>query len=155
MSPDMQVSPLVSRLWGRLFAIQDRLTQNAPQHAEAMRGQEFKEIRDRLGLSASWLADQYKIPLEEVSRWESVNKAVPEQFVEALVKLDLTTHAVIDNEIDRLQRTPIGQRTVTVYNDDADYHLAHPEAAPLPASWHRAVYSRVADDVEGILLGTR
>lgn len=149
---EQQISPLGSRLWGRFLALQDRLAQEEPQHAEAIRGLEFKEIRERLGLPISWLVQQYQLTPTEVDLWESSGAPVPPPFGEDLVKLDLTTQAVVDNETDRLQRTPVGQRTVTVYATDAAYHRAHPEAAPLPASWHRAVYTRVAVNVDGLRL---
>lgn len=155
MSPESQMSPLASRLWGRLASLQDQLAQKEPQHAEAIRGPEFKKVREQLCLPTNWLADQYAITPEEVSLWESRDEPVPASIGEALMKLALTTQAVVDNETDRLQRTPAGQRAVTLYNTDAVYHRAHPEAAPLPASWQRGVYSRVAESISGISFVTR
>lgn len=35
------------------------------------------------------------------------------------------------------------------YRSDADYHRAHPQAR-YPASWHRAVVARVAQEVPGL-----
>lgn len=155
MNTESHVSPLASRLWGRLLSLQDQLAQKEPQHAEAIRGPEFKKVRERLCLPTNWLADQYAITAGEVDRWEGRDEPVPALIGEALMKLALTTQAVVDNETDRLQRTPSGQRAVTIYNTDTAYHHAHPEAAPLPASWHRAVYSRVAESISGISFVTR
>ncbi|MDX3531181.1 hypothetical protein P1P75_33455 [Streptomyces sp. ID05-39B] len=38
---------------------------------------------------------------------------------------------------------------VITYRDDAEYLAAHPDAE-FPASWHRAVVARVAQEVPGL-----
>lgn len=152
MSPESQVSPLVSRLWGRLIGVQGRLAQVGPEQAERIYGVEFKALRTKLGLSVRWLADQYKLTAEEIAGWERDNALAPSSIGAELVKLALTTGALVENETDRLQRSPMSSRTVTVYATEAAYHRAHPEAAPLPTSWHQAVYARVAANVGGVRL---
>jgi hypothetical protein len=40
---------------------------------------------------------------------------------------------------------------VYVYRSDEEYHAAHPEV-PFPASWHRAVVARIAQEVPGLAI---
>lgn len=57
------------------------------------------------------------------------------------------TAAFVGAAVKRLLDVP--DSGVVTYRTDAEYHAAHPEIS-YPASWHRAVVARIAQEVPGL-----
>lgn len=112
-----------------------------------MSGAEFRCLRERLGLTTRWVADRLDVAERSVHRWESDDYPVPAGVAEEMLALSEETddvlNAVVDQHLDEAE--PI----VYTYRTDADFRAAQPQA-DWPASWHRALCARVADDVPGM-----
>ena len=93
----------------------------------------FKATREDLGLPVAWLARRWKVRRQSVDRWESGERSIPDTIARDLQSLDDYTAGIIDEMIDK------GDGTLTVPQGagDADDEM--------PASWHRMVAKRVAE----------
>lgn len=121
----------------------------APASAGAlpMSAAEFRCLRDWLGLTAQWLADHLEVSPRSVQRWDDGSSPVPAGVADELLRLSEVTYDVLDGLVEKLlDATDPG---VITYRSDADYHRHHPEV-DWPASWHRALCARLADEVPGL-----
>ncbi|MBF6216420.1 DUF1870 family protein [Nocardia farcinica] len=109
----------------------------------------FKVVREFLGLTTRWLADTLSVPERTVQRWDNGESPVPAWVRERIEEIEARTAAMVTAAIDHLndQRDP----AILTYRKDADYRAHHPEV-PWPASWHRAVVARVAQEVPGLAI---
>lgn len=114
---------------------------------ERMTDAEFKVVREHLGLTGDWLAEHLKVSPRTVRHWEAGKYPIPDGVRLALEDLDARTSEFVSAAIDKLMDIP--EPAVLTYRNDAEYHEAHPEI-PFPASWHRAVVARVAQEVPGL-----
>lgn len=116
----------------------------------SMSDAEFRCLRDWLGLTVAWLAGHLGVAERSVHRWEAGTQRVPEGVAAELLRLSEVTYGVVDGLVDALADTP--EPAVLTYRTDADYRRHHPEV-DWPASWHRAVCARLADEVPGLRIG--
>jgi hypothetical protein len=114
---------------------------------ERMTPAEFKVVREFLGLTGDWLAAHLKVSPRTVRHWEQGKYAIPDGVRLEIEKLEAHTGEVIGGIVEKLMDLP--DPGVITYRDDAEYQAAHPEAS-FPASWHRAVVARVAQEVPGL-----
>ena len=121
----------------------------APASAGAlpMSGAELRCLREWLGLTTRWLADHLGVAERSVHRWESGIREVPEGVAAEVLRLSEITYGVLNGLIDQLLDVP--EPGVYTYMSDADYRSHHPEQ-DWPASWHRALCARLADEVPGL-----
>lgn len=116
---------------------------------ERMTDAELRVIREHLGLSPEWLADHLDVSGRTVRHWEAGKYAIPDGVRLELEDLERRTGEFIDGLIPRLLDMP--EPGVLTYRTDAEYHAAHPDV-PFPASWHRAVVARLAQEVPGLAI---
>ena len=123
--------------------------EKAPAEAGAspMSGAELRCLREWLGLTTRWLADHLGVAERSVHRWESGIREVPEGVASEVLRLSEITYGVLNGLIDQLLDVP--EPGVYTYMSDADYRSHHPEQ-DWPASWHRALCARLADEVPGL-----
>ena len=123
--------------------------EKAPAEAGAllMSGAELRCLREWLGLTTRWLADHLGVAERSVHRWESGIREVPEGVAAEVLRLSEITYGVLNGLIDQLLDVP--EPGVYTYMSDADYRAHHPEQ-DWPASWHRALCARLADEVPGL-----
>ena len=123
--------------------------EKAPAEAGAspMSGAELRCLREWLGLTTRWLADHLGVAERSVHRWESGIREVPEGVAAEALRLSEITYGVLNGLIDQLLDVP--EPGVYTYMSDADYRSHHPEQ-DWPASWHRALCARLADEVPGL-----
>lgn len=116
---------------------------------ERMTDAEFKVVREYLGLTGDWLAEHLEVSPRTVRHWEAGKYAIPDGVRLALEDLEARTGAFIEGVVKQLMDMP--DPGVITYRSDAEYHAAHPEV-PFPASWHRAVVARVAQEVPALAI---
>lgn len=114
---------------------------------ERMTPAEFKVVREYLGLTGDWLAGHLGVSPRTVRHWEQGKYAIPDGVRLEIEKLERQTGEFVSGIIGKLMDLP--DAGVITYRDDAEYHAAHPES-PFPASWHRAVVARVAQEVPAL-----
>lgn len=114
---------------------------------ERMTPAEFKVVREFLGLTGDWLAAHLGVSPRTVRHWEQGKYAIPDGVRLAIEDLEAHTGQFVDGVVEQLMDLP--DPGAITYRDDAEYRAAHPDAE-FPASWHRAVVARVAQEVPGL-----
>lgn len=122
--------------------------------SSAITDAELRLLREYLGVSGEWLADQLSVAPRTVRRWEQGTAPIPaavaeevehlvheqEQFVDAILQSLPAEHATAD---------PVW---VVTYPTDAAYRDEHPDL-PWPAGWHRAAIARVMAQRSDVRIG--
>jgi hypothetical protein len=114
---------------------------------ERMTPAEFKVVRDFLGLTGDWVAAHLGVSSRTVRHWEQGKYPIPDGVRLELEDLEARTAGFVSGVIEKLMDIP--DPGVITYRSDEEYHAAHPDV-PFPASWHRAVTARVAQEVHGL-----
>lgn len=113
--------------------------------AALMSAAEFKVCRERLGLTASWVATQLGVYEKTISRWETGERVVSEEAANLLRLIHARTSRLIMKSIRKIKKPT----TLLTYRRDEDmvtFELFSDLdlVVPLPASWHRAMTGRIA-----------
>ncbi|MEZ7005850.1 helix-turn-helix domain-containing protein [Streptomyces sp. AD55] len=114
---------------------------------ERMTPAEFKVVREFLGLTGDWLAGYLEVSPRTVRHWEHGKYAIPDGVRLAIEDLEERTAQFVAGVVQQLMDLP--DPGVITYRDDEEYHADHPEIG-FPASWHRAVVARVAQEVPAL-----
>lgn len=114
---------------------------------ERMTDAEFKVVREFLGLTGDWLAEHLDVAPRTVRNWEQGKYPIPDGVRLAIEQLETQTGEFVGGVVEKLMDLP--DPGIITYRTDAEYHVAHPEA-PFPASWHRAVVARIAQEVPAL-----
>jgi hypothetical protein len=114
---------------------------------ERMTPAEFKVVREFLGLTGDWIAAYLDVSPRTVRHWEQGKYAIPDGIRLIIEGLEARTGAFVTQSVMKLMDLP--DPGVITYRDDAEYHAAHPDSE-FPASWHRAVVARIAQEVPGL-----
>lgn len=115
---------------------------------EIMTSAELRVVREWLGFTGEALALLLGVQDRTVRRWEAGTTPIPDG-----ARLDVEQ---LEHEADDLvgaigaDLLDVVEVAVFTYRTDAEYWTHHPERRPYPASWHRAVIARVAQDVPGL-----
>lgn len=114
---------------------------------ERMTPAELKVVREFLGMSGAALAAYLKVSDRTVRHWEDGKYPIPDGVRLAIEDLEARTAEFVAGVVEKLMDYP--EPVVVTYRTDREYHGAHPEI-PFPASWHRAVVARVAQEVPAL-----
>jgi hypothetical protein len=114
---------------------------------ERMTPAELRVVREFLGLTPEWLASHLKVSARTVRHWEAGKYAIPDGVRLEIEDLERRTGEFVSGVIGQLLDLP--DPGVITYRDDDEYTAAHP-GREFPASWHRAVVARVAQEVPGL-----
>lgn len=114
---------------------------------ERMTDAEFKVVREFLGLTGDWLAAHLGVSGRTVRHWEQGKFPIPDGVRLAVEDLEARTGEFVGGLVAKLLDLPVDG--VVTYRTDEEYHAAHPDSK-FPASWHRAVIARVAQEVPGL-----
>ncbi|MFE7759530.1 helix-turn-helix domain-containing protein [Streptomyces sp. NPDC057429] len=114
---------------------------------ERMTPAEFKVLREFLGVTGDWLAGYLEVSPRTVRHWEQGKYAIPDGVRLAVEDLEKRTAQFVAGVVEQLMDLP--EPGVITYRDDEEYHAAHP-GIEFPASWHRAVVARVAQEVPAL-----
>src|SRR5690348_13396099 len=115
--------------------------------AAAMTPAAFKVSREFMGLSDGWLANHLGVSSRTIRHWEQGKYLVPEGVEKAVIELKRRTQKAVSDLVEQLKGDP--HPMATTYRNDDDYQAAQPDSE-FPASWHRAVVARVAQEVTGL-----
>jgi hypothetical protein len=116
---------------------------------ERMTDAEFRVFREYLGLTGDWLAAHLDVTPRSVRHWEQGKHPVPDGVRLEIERLEQQTAEFVGALVAELLDVP--DPTVVTYRSDTDYHAVHP-VIPFPASWHRAVVARVAQEVPALAI---
>jgi hypothetical protein len=114
---------------------------------ERMTPAELRVVREFLGLSPEWLGVHLGVSGRTVRHWEYGKYAIPDGVRLEIEKLEAQTGEYVGAVVDQLMDLP--DPVIVTYRTDAEYRSADP-GSPLPASWHRAVIARVAQEVSSL-----
>ncbi len=114
---------------------------------ERMTPAELKVVREFLGMSGAALAAYLQVSDRTVRHWEDGKYPIPDGVRLAIEDLEARTAEFVAGVVEKLMDYP--DPVVVTYRTDREYHQAHPDI-PFPASWHRAVVARVAQEVPGL-----
>lgn len=116
---------------------------------EAMTAAELRVVREHLGLTKRWLAEHLGVRERTVDRWEEGSSPVPDGVRVEIERLEQVTAEHVGAAVAGCNdaRDP----ALVTYRTDAEYRRHHPEQT-WPASWHRAVCARVAQEVPGLVI---
>ncbi len=117
---------------------------------DLMSGAELRVVREHIGLTVDWLAAHLHVAPRSIHRWEAGERDIPDGIRDAVETLEARTaeHVTAAVEACNTSRDP----ALATYRTDGEYRAHHPELT-WPASWHRAVVARVAQEVPGLVIG--
>ncbi|WP_433460676.1 helix-turn-helix domain-containing protein [Micromonospora sp. CA-248212] len=116
---------------------------------ERMTDAEFRVVREHLGLTGDWLAGHLGVSARTVRHWEQGKYPIPDGVRLAMEGLEAETAQFVTAIVGTLLASNETDLVVLTYRSDADYRAAHPDL-DWPASWHRAVVARVAQEVPAL-----
>lgn len=114
---------------------------------DRMTAAELRVVLEFLGLPQDWLAAQLDVQDRTVRRWLAGTTPIPEFVRETIESYEAATADAVTAGIDQLNDLP--DPAILTFRSDDDYRQAHPDAE-WPASWHRAVVARIAQEVPGL-----
>jgi DNA-binding XRE family transcriptional regulator len=114
---------------------------------ERMTPAEFKVVREFLGLTGDWLAAHLNVSPRTVRHWEEGKYKIPDGVRLAIEELEARTGEYVGAVVEQVMDLP--DPIVSTYRTDVEYEAADP-SSPFPASWHRAVIARVAQEAPGL-----
>lgn len=109
---------------------------------------EFKTIRESLGLTAQWIADNAGVKLRTAQYWEAGRMAVPADVASMLDRIDKTLDSTVAQAVAHIddlteQHGAPAEIALVRYRSDADLWRFRPDMKPLPATTHAAMLSRL------------
>ncbi|MEV0732339.1 transcriptional regulator [Polymorphospora sp. NPDC050346] len=114
---------------------------------ERMTDAEFKVVREYLGVTGDWLAGFLGVTPRTLRHWETGTYLIPDTARLALERLEQEAGEFVGVLVEKLRDAR--DVAVVTYRTDEDLRAAHPEV-DRPASWHRAVIARVAQEVPNL-----
>jgi DNA-binding transcriptional regulator YiaG len=115
---------------------------------EIMTPAELRVVREWLGLTGEALALLLGVQDRTVRRWEAGQIIIPDGARLEIEQLEAQADTIVEEQVLALNdaRDPV---TMT-YRTNEHYWQHHPEQEPRPASWHRAITARIAQEVPGL-----
>lgn len=114
---------------------------------ERMTSAELRVVREFLGLTGDWIAAHLGVNPRTARAWEQARYPIPDGVRLEIEDLERRTGEWVGRLIEQIADMP--DPVVITYRTDAEYHTAHPDIE-FPASWHRAVCARIAQEVPGL-----
>lgn len=114
----------------------------------------MKELRESLGLSVEWVAEQTGLSINEIQQIESGAKKAPQSVMNFLKQIDDVINQSVNQaaeqiaEAERLTGALPEQLDLVRYNNDADLWRYQPEFKPLPATCHAALINRLINKIK-------
>ena len=114
---------------------------------ERMTPAEFQMVREFLGLSGPWLAKHLNVSYKTIQHWQTGKYAIPDGVRLEMEDLEARTVAYVGAVVEQLMDAP--DPVAVTFRTDEDYQTADP-STPFPASWHRMVIARAAQEVTAL-----
>jgi len=105
---------------------------------------ELKTIRESLGISAQWLADQTGVRLRTVQYWESGERlSIPDDVQKLIWQLENQANAFVDKSLDVIEERlengdDVGLVVLIRYKSDRQLWEYHPALYPITVTCHSA-----------------
>ncbi|QVJ03083.1 DUF1870 family protein [Nocardiopsis eucommiae] len=116
---------------------------------ERMKGVELKMVREWLALSGQELADLLGVNARTVRSWEQGRDPIPDSVRLEVERMEAVTAQAVTAGVEALMDLP--EPTVLTYLNDGQYREREPDST-WPASWHRRVVARIAQEVPGLAI---
>lgn len=116
---------------------------------ERMQGVELKMVREWLALSGQELSDHLGVNARTVRSWEQGRDPIPDGVRLELERLEAQTGEAVGRGVAALMDAP--EPAVRTYLTDEEYREHEPDSV-FPASWHRRVVARIAQEVPGLVI---
>lgn len=113
-----------------------------------MTAAELRVVREHLGLTGEALGLLIGVQDRTIRRWEAGQDPIPERARLDIEAVESATAETIGALVQEL--TDDDEVVLLTYRSNADFWAAEPLKLPFPASWHRAVAARVAEEVPGL-----
>ncbi len=110
-----------------------------------MSAAELRVVREFL--PGEWLAGHLGVQGRTWRRWEAGTVPIPDGVRIEIERLEQIVAATVGEAVRAL--SDVSDPGVLTYRHDAQFHAAHP-GIDYPASWHRAIIARVAQEVPGL-----
>ena len=118
----------------------------------AMTGAELQSMREYLGLSIDWLAEQLTLNKRRMLRMEEGKERIPTVLVSLIDDIYEETNQMVDELSGHYRRKVKATQNdvvVATYRTDREYDAA---GGKYPSRWHRMVMARVAHAVPGLVI---
>jgi DNA-binding XRE family transcriptional regulator len=109
---------------------------------------ELKTLREGLGLTQQWLADQLSVQNRTIKYWESGFYPVKKDVEEMLLSINEKFNEIEKNAIEVIKNSNSKHITLLRYSNDGDLWHFMPEFKPLPATAHASVIFRLLNKAE-------
>jgi hypothetical protein len=129
-------------------ALADQGTPPAKQADPPMTSAEFRVLRERLGLTAQWLAEFFGVGLRNVQVWDRGDRKplVPAARAAAMYELERAARQQVDQLVAQLRgQEYVGHHTPTVRTYVTDEQYQEYDGGQWSAGWHRAVVGRAVE----------
>jgi len=109
---------------------------------------EFKTMRESLGLTAQWIADNAGVKLRTAQYWEAGRMAVPADVASMLESIDKMLNFSVAQAIEHIddmssQHGAPADVALVRYRTDADLWRFRPDMRPFPTTTHAEMLSRL------------
>lgn len=111
---------------------------------EVMTPAEFRMVREFLGLTMDWVADQLGVAERTVRNWEAGKFTIPDGVRLQMEQWESDTATAVGQYVEELMDVP--EPGVHLAREDEDV------PGEWPARWHRHVIARVAIEVPGLAI---
>ncbi|WP_165608865.1 DUF1870 family protein [Mycolicibacterium fortuitum] len=112
---------------------------------------ELRCLREFLGLTTAWLADRLGIRERRLQRMEAGAEPIPDGVAAEIDDLAATTAEYVEQLLNEFDDTDEAATLIT-YRTDAAFKASGGLGKTFPASWHRAVAARVAEQIDTLTL---
>lgn len=118
-----------------------------------MTAAELKTLRESLGLTLKWVADQAGVKLRTAQYWEQGENQVPADVAEMLKNVNNQLWAMVEQTSETIKEAikehgSPAQIDLVRYRTDADLWRFQPEFSPLPATCHGMLLSRIMREID-------
>lgn len=126
-----------------------------------MTNAELKTLRESLGLPLQWVADQAHVRLRTAQYWEQGRNPVPGDVAQMMRRVDAHLWDIVAQAVAQVKAAADeagslpGQIDLVRYRTDADLWRYQPDFAPLPATCHGMMLSRVIHALEPLHVAIR
>lgn len=109
-----------------------------------MTGAEFLTMRESLGVTAQWVADELGISLRTVQFWEAERSAVPDRAGILLATIDSAIEATVDDVLRSARDTDGQVYSLARYKDEASISATYPRLVNHAAKTQGVMLARAA-----------
>ena len=113
-----------------------------------MTSAELKTIRESLGLTVQWLADQAHVRLRTAQYWEAGRFQIPDDVAQMVLDIERRVALIVAETLQQFDEmckrsgTP-DKHVLLRYRSEYDLWHFYPDMEPLPASTHASLLARI------------